>query len=366
MTIAFYAPLKSPDHSVPSGDRQMARLLMAALSDAGYDAQPASGLRGYLPEGDCGLGALQSAAGAEVERLLHAYRSGAAPAPSLWFTYHPYYKSPDLLGPQIADALDVPYVTAEASHANKRANGPWARAHHLNQEALERADLNFYFTQRDREGLVNLIGDKRKLCHLPPFLDVRGLPERTVWETSPDGPVRLLTVAMMRQDVKLESYQMLAEALHGLEHLNWRLDIVGDGEAKPQVEHAFAPISQERLNWHGRLTPEHLALLYGACELYVWPGFGEAYGMAFLEAQAAGLAVVAQDTGGISSVVRHGETGLLTPPGDVGAFRRSLSELMENRARLSAFGEAALTFVRSERSIETASARLKEALDQLT
>ena len=29
--IAFYAPLKPPDHSRPSGDRQMARMLLAAL-----------------------------------------------------------------------------------------------------------------------------------------------------------------------------------------------------------------------------------------------------------------------------------------------------------------------------------------------
>ncbi|MEM1198523.1 MAG: glycosyltransferase family 4 protein [Pseudomonadota bacterium] len=366
MTIAFYAPLKSPDHPVPSGDRQMARLLMAALSQAGYDPQPASTLRSYLPEGDCGLEALQSAAGAEVERLLHAYRSGAAPAPELWFTYHPYYKSPDLIGPQIADALKVPYVTAEATHANKRANGPWAQAHALNQRALERADLNFYFTHRDKEGLVSLIGSENKVCHLPPFLDVGAIPERTDWASTADGPVRLLTVAMMRQDVKLESYQMLAEALCGLDHLSWSLDIVGDGEARPQVDQAFASLPPERLTWHGRVTSDELAPLYGACELYVWPGFGEAYGMAFLEAQTAGLAVVAQETGGISSVVRHGETGLLTPLGDVEAFRKNLSELMENRARLSDFGQAALTFVRSERSIETASERLKNALDQLT
>ncbi len=365
MTIAFYAPLKSPDHPVPSGDRQMARLLMAALRQAGYDPQSASSLRGYLPKGDGGLEALQAAAQEEVQRLLDAYASNAAKSPDLWFTYHPYYKSPDLIGPQIAGALGVPYVTAEASHANKRAQGPWARAHRHNQEALERADLNFYFTPRDREGLVNLTGRDSKVCPLPPFLDVQHIPARAVWETCSDDPIRLLTVAMMRHDVKLESYRMLADALRGLEHLSWSLDIVGDGEARADVEQAFAALPADRLTWHGRLAPEDLAPLYAGCELYVWPGFGEAYGMAFLEAQAAGLAVVAQDTGGIASVVRHGETGLLTPLGDVEGFRQGISELTEDRARLAGFGQAAQSFVRSERSIETASMRLKDALDRL-
>ncbi|MDF2688487.1 MAG: glycosyl transferase family 1, partial [Microvirga sp.] len=34
--VAFYAPLKSPNHLLPSGDRTMARLLMKALDRAGY------------------------------------------------------------------------------------------------------------------------------------------------------------------------------------------------------------------------------------------------------------------------------------------------------------------------------------------
>lgn len=365
MPIAFYAPLKSPDHPVPSGDRQMARLLMAALERAGYAPRAASSLRGYLPEGDCGLAALKSAAEAEVCRLLDAYRSGALLAPDLWFTYHPYYKAPDLIGPPVARGLNVPYVTAEASHANKRANGPWAEAHRLNQDGLESADLSFYFTERDREGLLHLIDDTRKVSHLPPFTDLAGIPERTQWETGAEGPIRLITVAMMRRDVKLDSYRMLAEALCGLQALGWSLDIVGDGEARAEVERAFAPLPQDRLTWHGRLTPDEIAPLYGRSDLYIWPGFGEAYGMAFLEAQAAGLAVVAQDTGGIASVVAEGRTGLLTPLGDVEAYRNGLATLMQDRQQLAAYGRAAQIFVRQERSIETAAARLKTALDKL-
>ena len=343
----------------------MARLLMAALELAGYTPHAASDLRGYLPEGDRGLEALKTAADAEVHRLLSAYGAGALPAPDLWFTYHPYYKSPDLIGPAVAKALKVPYVTAEASHANKRANGPWAAAHRLNQDGLEHADLSFYFTERDREGLMQLVGDARRVCHLPPFLDLAGIPERTVWQSGADTPIRLITVAMMRQDVKLESYRMLAEALCGLEPLDWSLDIVGDGEARPGVERAFASLPQDRLAWHGRLTPDAIAPLYGRSDLYVWPGFGEAYGMAYLEAQAAGLAVVAQDTGGIASVVAQGKTGLLTPLGDVEAYRHGLVTLMQDRQRLAAFGRAAQTFARQDRSIDAASRRLQTALDKL-
>ncbi len=43
--VAFYAPLKAPDHPVPSGERTMARLLLRALDAAGFAPDLASTLR---------------------------------------------------------------------------------------------------------------------------------------------------------------------------------------------------------------------------------------------------------------------------------------------------------------------------------
>ena len=50
MRVAFYAPLKSPNHPVPSGDRQMARLLMKGLECAGHTIEVASELRSFSAE----------------------------------------------------------------------------------------------------------------------------------------------------------------------------------------------------------------------------------------------------------------------------------------------------------------------------
>ncbi len=45
MRIAFYAPMKSPHHPVPSGDRLMARLLIRALEMAGHSVELLSEFR---------------------------------------------------------------------------------------------------------------------------------------------------------------------------------------------------------------------------------------------------------------------------------------------------------------------------------
>ena len=96
MRIAFYAPLKSPNHPVPSGDRLMARLLIAALQRAGHAVEIASELRSY--SASSALGAhdeVRNGRGSRDRPPLRRMWSGGR-APDLWFCYHPYYKAPDL------------------------------------------------------------------------------------------------------------------------------------------------------------------------------------------------------------------------------------------------------------------------------
>src|SRR4051812_19651002 len=115
MRIAFYAPLKPPDHPVASGDRAMARALIAALERAGHEVSLAAHFRSY----DSGDARRQARLREEGRRIAHRYLkkidAGAEP-PDLWFTYHLYHKAPDWLGPTVAARLGIPYVAAEASY----------------------------------------------------------------------------------------------------------------------------------------------------------------------------------------------------------------------------------------------------------
>ena len=126
MRVAFYAPLKPPDHAVPSGDRRMARLLMAALERAGHRVILASRLRAFEGHGKAATQELiRREAEAQAAQLIERFRAAAAEArPEAWVTYHLYHKAPDWLGPPVSSALDIPYLIAEASHAPKRADSP--------------------------------------------------------------------------------------------------------------------------------------------------------------------------------------------------------------------------------------------------
>jgi glycosyltransferase involved in cell wall biosynthesis len=361
--VAFYAPMKSPDHPAPSGDRTMARLLLEALRRAGFKPELASRLRTWDRAGDA---AFQAAArrdsALEANRLLARWTGTPFhERPRLWFTYHVYYKAPDWIGPHVADALRIPYVVAEGSRAGRRAAGPWALGHAGAEAALARADAVLVMTEADREALERIRPEAQRLLDLPPFLDA------DEWDLASPAPrgggteVRLLTVAMMRAGDKLQSYRILAEALARVADEDWTLDVVGGGEARGEVERLFAAFGS-RVAFHGRVDDRiALARLYGAADILVWPAVNEAYGMALLEAQGFGCPVLAGAYGGVASVVRDGETGVLTPPGDVAAFAEALARLLRDGAARRALGQAARAFV-GERGLDRAAARLRDAL----
>lgn len=356
MKIAFHAPLKSPDHPVPSGDRLMARLLIEALAQAGHEVMVASHLRSFSSDPDgAGRAAIEQAASAEVARLTALWQAGGAP--DAWFCYHPYYKAPDLIGPELARRFGFAYVTAEASYSARRNQGQWAENQRRLAQTIGAAAVNICLTRRDRDGLAAAIPDGRTAL-LQPFID----PSPYVAVEPAPQPHALVTVAMMRPGDKMESYRMLAAALSQLQHLPWTLSVAGDGALRGEVEALFSAVEGGRIVWHGECGTAEIAALLGTSAVYAWPGTGEAYGLAYLEAQAAGLPVVAQATAGVPEVVRHGVTGLLTPPGDVGAYAAALERMLTEDAMRQDMARAARRFVVEECSLARASQRLDDIL----
>jgi len=378
MRIAFYAPMKPPTHGTPSGDRRVAGLYMDALAAAGHRVELVSTFRSYDAAGDAARQSALAAQGRALGRALAERwrRAAAGERPDLWFTYHVYYKAPDWLGPEAAAALGIPYVIAEASHAAKRARGPWAVGHAGAEAAIRRADLLLCPTREDVAGLVGLAARAERVVWLPPFLDVAPFAQaarnraahraRLAAEHRLDpGAPWIAVAAMMRPGDKLASYRALAGALARLADLRWHLLVAGDGPARAEVEAAFAAAVPGRVTFLGAQREAGVAALAGAADLCVWPAVNEAYGMALLEAEAAGVPVVAGGERGVPDVVAHGRTGLLVAPGDEAALAAAARRLLVEPDARAAMGRAAAQFVATERSLEVAARRLAALLAAL-
>jgi glycosyltransferase involved in cell wall biosynthesis len=267
----------------------------------------------------------------------------------------------------------MPYLLAETSFAPKQEGGAWALGHAATARAIRAADVVLALTAIDAECLAPLVAPPSELRRLPPFVDPA--PARTArnererhraalarrFGLDPEQPW-LLTVAMMRADVKRASYGLLAQALAQLLDLRWQLLVVGDGPARPEVVAMLRALGDDRVRLAGLVPEEALPPVYAAADLYVWPALREAYGLAMLEAQAAGLPVVAGGGGGVAEVVAAGRSGVLTAPGDPGACAGAVRDLLARPERRQAMAEAAARLVAEERSIGRAAAELASAL----
>jgi glycosyltransferase involved in cell wall biosynthesis len=366
--IAFYAPLKPPGHPIPSGDREIARNLLKALALAGFDPFVASEAIAYQKRPSAELFLDRKArCEAETARLLAAWQTGPALRPDVWMTYHPYCKAPDWIGPPICQAFDIPYVTVEACRTRQDTDADWADGRAVVQAAVRLAAANFCLKPADRAYLESVLPDASTIEPLKPFIDLADLPDAALPQDTGadgDGPL-ILAVGMMRPGAKIESYRLLAEALAGLPDRPWRLAVVGDGPGRSEVEAMFA-FAGNRVHFTGALPhPEVLGWMQRA-DLFAWPGVREAFGVAYLEAQANGLPVAAFATTGVPVVVGHAESGLLAPEFDVAAYRGNLARLLsspEERARLGAGGQAK---VARDHGLNAAAAKLKTALLPLT
>ncbi|MCF6471571.1 glycosyltransferase family 4 protein [Nonomuraea sp. MG754425] len=107
-----------------------------------------------------------------------------------------------------------------------------------------------------------------------------------------------------------------------------RATIVGDGPARGQMQRFLARHGMAGwVSLPGRYTREQIAKVLDSADMFVAPAPRESFGIAALEARAAGLPVVARAQSGVADFVRDGSEGLLG---------RTLGDLARAVARLCA------------------------------
>ncbi len=366
--VAYYAPLKPPNHPIPSGDRQMARMLLAGLKRAGYDAFLASEYISYSKRHDRNYFDLRrQGAKDEATRLLREWEH-AGRRPDLWFCYHPYDKSPDWLGMEICDALDIPMVTAEPCKTSQGPNGEWMMWRAAAQSGIKMAAMNIVMTHSDKAYLESFVA-KDKITWMPPFVDLDMLRSATsmagendvneVWK----GGRKLLSVGMMRPGAKMDSYHLLANALKTLQGENWSLVIVGSGPGEKKVAQLFDWDRGGRVNIIGEKSPEEVLLLMEHGDVLAWPGCREAYGMVYLEAASRGCPAVALQNLGVPLVVEHKRSGLLASPPDTHHYTEQLLQIIRDDDLLDKLSAGARQFVEDERGGARTAQTLRRIID---
>ena len=128
---------------------------------------------------------------------------------------------------------------------------------------------------------------------------------------------------------------------------NARFVVVGDGPLRAKLEARAAGLPFEFTG-----PRDDVPDLLAGFDVFAFPSRFEGLCLAVIEAQAAGVPVVATPVGGIRETVVDGETGLLVPVGDPAALARAVCRVLEDRALAERLAHEARRGVRERYSVE--------------
>jgi D-inositol-3-phosphate glycosyltransferase len=285
--------------------------------------------------------------------------------------YHAHYwlsgwVAHELVKYQSAPIVQMFHTLCEMKNAAARteADREIERRVQVEREIMQYVDRIVAATPRDRQQMIDLYGAaESKIEIIPPGVDlnlfrpVEALEARDFIEMPYDhqsilfvgriDPIKGLDVWFKAIELIVEQDPALREKLC--------VCLVGgdlDEEIPSESELGRLKTLKDELGigdvvtFLGRRSQECLPYYYSAADIVVMPSRYESFGMAALEAMACGTPVVASDVGGLSFVVRDGETGYLVPEGNPYALADCVGYLLHHPEVRSHLGKRGIEVAR--------------------
>jgi glycosyltransferase involved in cell wall biosynthesis len=156
---------------------------------------------------------------------------------------------------------------------------------------------------------------------------------------TPDGERSLVTVAHLVAR-KRHGDVLRALAVLGDRYPRLRYRVIGDGPERAALEGLAARLEvTERVDFLGQLAPAEAIETARSSTLFVMPSTDEAFGVAYIEAMAAGVpAIGCRGEPGPEELAAAGDGMVLVPPGDIERLTQRIDELLSDPHRLREAG----------------------------
>jgi N-acetyl-alpha-D-glucosaminyl L-malate synthase BshA len=187
-----------------------------------------------------------------------------------------------------------------------------------------------------------LFGVNKDISVIPNFvcMEQYDMPENAELREAyaPNGEKVLVHISNFRAVKRVEDVvRVFAEVR---KTVSAKLVLVGDGPERSRVEQLCRELKTcEDVIMLGKLKDPTEVLTIA--DLFLLPSESESFGLAALEAMAAGVPVISTNTGGLPEVNRHGVTGMMSDVGDVEDMIKNTLYLLDNDARLNKFKKQA-------------------------
>ncbi|GGZ68221.1 N-acetyl-alpha-D-glucosaminyl L-malate synthase BshA [Algibacter mikhailovii] len=209
--------------------------------------------------------------------------------------------------------------------------------------SINKSDAVTAVSQSLKDDTMRLFDIKKDISVVPNFIDLekhnlhgftdcqRGMmandDEKIITHISNLRPVKRV------QDVISVFYNIQKE-------MPAKLMFIGEGPEKEKVELTCQELGiLDKVVFFGKSNEIDKILCFS--DLFLLPSLTESFGLAALEAMASGVPVISSNTGGIPEVNIHGESGFLSPVGDVEDMTKNALYILEDEQRLKTFKDKA-------------------------
>ncbi|MFK8183240.1 MAG: glycosyltransferase [Phormidesmis sp.] len=183
---------------------------------------------------------------------------------------------------------------------------------------------------------------------------------------------REIIVLFVGRLVEMKGCKFLVSAMSRVQSRcpNAKLVVIGDGPLRKSLE-KFAAQKLSNFNFLGFSSPSvvkewmNRSMVFCVPSITATSGHAEGFGIVFAEAQSMGLPVVSFDSGGISEVVAHGETGFLAPEKDERALAEYILQILENPSLWQKFSQCGMNRVRLKFDLNLQTRKLEKIYSQV-
>jgi len=207
--------------------------------------------------------------------------------------------------------------------------------------SINHSDLVTSVSESLREETQLFFNCSKPIEVIPNFVDMRKYKESKPCEKSQLAEKGQRVVTHISNFRKVKRIEDVISVFHGIwQKQSARLILVGDGPERGKAIQQARDLGLGRdVIYLGKTTEVERILCLS--DLFLLPSESESFGLAALEAMAAGVPVVSSNTGGLPEVNRHGETGFLSPVGDVDDMIQRSLEILKDDTTLAAFSKRA-------------------------
>lgn len=206
------------------------------------------------------------------------------------------------------------------------------------QYCLEMSDAVTSVSESLKKDTIQHFSIQREIEVIPNFINLEEYNTDTNYQLrrryALDDEFVITHISNFRKVKRVEDVVMIFKKISDV--LPSKLVLVGDGPERQRVEELCRTLCTcDRVILLGKMQATHLPL--SMSDLFLLPSETESFGLAALEAMAAGVPVISSNTGGLPEVNEEGFSGYLANVGDVDLMAQKAIEILASKDNLVKF-----------------------------